>query len=128
MARVFSQKHSSTYIGNGGIYSVGTENVYQIWQFSKIECFVGISREGLTRETLAKTSCLYPVLTLRIPIMCRAHASLRGKLTREISAKTTLVFNCLEFSHSLSLSHTTPTNKSHMKYNVHKTEENYNQI
>ena len=37
MARVFSQKHSSTFIGNDGIYSVGTESVYQIGQSSKTE-------------------------------------------------------------------------------------------
>ena len=28
MARIFSQKHSPTYVGNGGIYSVGQESVY----------------------------------------------------------------------------------------------------
>ena len=28
--RVFSQKHYSTFVGNIGIYSVGTESVYQI--------------------------------------------------------------------------------------------------
>ena len=87
-----------------------------------------ISREGLTHETLAKTSCLHPVLTLRIPVMCRAHTSLRRKLTREILAKTASVFKCLKSSHTLSLSHTTLTNKTHMKYRVHKIEHNYNQI
>ena len=56
---------------------------------------MGVSREGLTQETLAKTSYLHPVLTLRIPIMCKAHASLHGKLTRELLTKTALVFNCL---------------------------------
>ena len=30
--------------------------------------------------------------------------------------------------HTLSLSHTTLTNKSHMKYRVHSIEHNYNQI
>ena len=30
--------------------------------------------------------------------------------------------------HTLSLSHTTLTNKSHIKYRVHKIEHNYNQI
>ena len=42
----------------------------------------------------------------------------------------TLVFNSLETSHtlSLSLSLTTLTNKSHIKYMVHKIEQNYNQI
>ena len=29
MVRVFSLKHSSTFVGNVGIYSVGTESVYQ---------------------------------------------------------------------------------------------------
>ena len=38
MARVFSQKHSSTSMGNVGIYSVGTESVYQKWQFGKAAC------------------------------------------------------------------------------------------
>ena len=40
-----------------GIYSAGRDQMYQIWQIGKTECFAGISREGLTRETLAKTSC-----------------------------------------------------------------------
>ena len=128
MARVFSQKHSSTFVGNVGIYSVSTESVYQIGQSDKTECFAGILWEGLTRETLAKTNCLHPVLTLRIQVICRVHASLRGKPTRELPAKTALVFNCLESSHILSLSHTTVTNKSHLKYRVHKIEQNYNQI
>ena len=47
MARVFSQKHSLTFVGNMGIYSVGIESVYQIGQSSKIECFVSVSRKAL---------------------------------------------------------------------------------
>ena len=43
LARVFSQKHSSTFVGNVCIYSVGTESVYQIVQFIKTKCFVGVS-------------------------------------------------------------------------------------
>ena len=54
MARVFSLKHSSTFVGN-----VGTESVYQIAQFGKTECLMSVSREGLTRELLAKHSCLH---------------------------------------------------------------------
>ena len=88
------------------------------------ECLAGRP----TRETLAKTSCLHPVLTLRIPVMYRAYASLRGKLTHELPMKTALVFNSLEFSHTLSLSHTALTNKSHLKYRVYKIKQNYNQI
>ena len=51
MARVFSQKNSSTFVGNVGIYSVGIESVYQIGQSGKTECFASVLREGLTRET-----------------------------------------------------------------------------
>ena len=47
MARVFSLKHSTIFVGNVGIYSVGTENVYQIAQFGKKECFASVSREDL---------------------------------------------------------------------------------
>ena len=38
MPRVLSLKHSSTFVGNVGIYSVGIESVYQIAQFGKTEC------------------------------------------------------------------------------------------
>ena len=68
---------------------------------------MGVLWEGLTYETLAKTSCLHPVLTLRIPVMCRAHASLREMLTRELPAKTLQSSVCLSLQ-SLSLSHTQP--------------------
>ena len=43
VARVFSLKYSSTFVGNMGIYSVGIENVYQIGQSGKTECFTSIS-------------------------------------------------------------------------------------
>ena len=83
MTKVFFQKHFSTSVGNDGIYSVSENVVEQIGQNSKTDCFTSISWEGLTRETLTKTSCLHPVLTLRIPIMCNAYASLRGMFTHE---------------------------------------------
>ena len=54
MARVFSQKQSSAFVGNNDIYSVGTESVYQIGQSGKTKCFTSVSQEGLTRELLAK--------------------------------------------------------------------------
>ena len=87
MDRVFSQKHSSTFVGNVGIYSVGTESVYQIGQSGKTECFASVQREGLTCELLVKHNCLHPVLTLCISVMCRAHASFRGMLSRELPMK-----------------------------------------
>ena len=123
MARVFSQKHSSTFVGNVGIYSVGTESVYQIGQSGKTEFFVSVSREGLTHELLAKHSYIHPILTLRIPVMCRAHASFRGMLSHELSTKTLQSSICLSLhTHTLSLSHTTLTIKSHNKYRVQNIE------
>ena len=73
-----------------GIYSVGTESVYLIVQTGRTECLTGVSWEGLTREILARHNCIHPVLTLHIPVMCKAHASLRGKLSREIPARNLL--------------------------------------
>ena len=128
MARVFSQKHSSTSVGNDGIYSVGEDIVEQIGQNSKTDCFAGISWEGLTRETLMKTSCLHPILTLHILVLFRAHASLRRMLTHKLPAKTLQSSIFLESSHTLSLSHITLTNKSHNKYRVQKIKHNYTKI
>ena len=62
-----------------------------------------VSREGLTREILVKTSYLHPVLILRIPIMCRAHASLRGMLSHKLPAKALQSSMPLVFTHSLSI-------------------------
>ena len=58
MARVFSVKHFSTFMGNMGIYSVGIESVYQIAQSGKIECFASVSREDLTLDTAVKSKAL----------------------------------------------------------------------
>ena len=86
-------------------------------------CLVGRSYPRDTHETQ-----LFPfVLTLHIPVMCRAHALLCGMLSHEIPAKTSSVFNSLSL-HTLSLYHTTLTIKSHNKYRVQKIEYNYNQI
>ena len=54
MAKVFSLKHFSTFVDN-----VGIETMYQIAQSGKTECFASVSREGLTRELLAKHSYLH---------------------------------------------------------------------
>ena len=73
-------------MGNVGIYSVGAKGVNQIVQSGRVECLEGVSREGLTRETQLSPS----ILTLRIPVMCKAHASFRGMLSHEIPTKTLL--------------------------------------
>ena len=62
-----------------------------------------VSLECLTRELLAKYSCLHPVLTLHIPVMCKTHASFRGMLSRKLLAKTLLSSIAWIFTHSLSI-------------------------
>ena len=111
MARVFSQKQSSTFVGNMGIYSVGTKSVHQIGQSGKTKCFASVSQEGLTHKLLVKYNCHYPVLTLHILVMCRAHASFRGMFSRELPAKALQSLICLSL-HTLFLSHTTFINKN----------------
>ena len=57
-------------MGNVGISSVGIDSVYQNGQVGRTECLMGVSREGLTRETQLSP----PGLTLRIPA-CAGHMS-----------------------------------------------------
>ena len=73
--------------------------VYIVWvqkvcistvQTGKTKCLAGVSQEGLTCKILTRHSYLHPVLTPRIPVMCKAHASLHKKLSREIPMRTLL--------------------------------------
>ena len=68
------------------------------------ECLAGKPYSRVTRETQLSQS----VLTLCIPIICRAYASFRGMLSHELPTKNSSVFNLLESSHTLSLSLTQP--------------------
>ena len=112
-------------MGNVGIYSVGVESVYQIIQSSKTECLAGRPFLRDTRETQLSPF----VLTLRILVMCRAHALLRGMLSREIPAKTSLVFNSLSLhTHSLSITQPLQSNLTINTRYKRKIEYNYNQI
>ena len=80
-------------------------------------CLAGRPYPRDTRETQLSPS----VLTLRIPVMCRAYALLCGMLSHEIPAKTSSVFNSLSFhTHTLSLYHTALIIKSHNKYRIQK--------
>ena len=47
MARVFSQKYSSTSVDNDDIYSIGEDVMEQIGQNNKTNCFMGISGKTL---------------------------------------------------------------------------------
>ena len=73
-------------MGNVGIYSVGTESVYQIVQSGRTECFAERPYPRDTREIQLSPS----VLTLRISVMCKTHASLRQMLSRELPVRTLL--------------------------------------
>ena len=70
-------------MGNVGINSVGIESVYQTGQTGRTECLVGRPYLRDTRETQLSPSGL----TLRIPVICKAHASFRGMLSYELPVK-----------------------------------------
>ena len=107
--------------------NVGEDVVEQIWQNRKTECFAGISWEGLTHETLVKTNCHYlSYFSHSSHVLSTCFTSQEG-----YSRATRKNFFGFQFAlslHALSLTHTTLTKKSHIKYRVHKIEHNYNQI
>ena len=113
-------------MGNVGIYSVSRDRVYQIWQIGKTECFMGISREGLTHETLTKTSYHHLSWLFAFQSCAKHMLHFVERLLVSYPRKLLWSSNCLESSHSLS--HTTFTIKSHVKYRVQKIEHNYNQF
>ena len=121
-----SEKHSSQYVGNEGIYSVGRDLVYQIWQISKIECFVGISQEGLTREILTKTNYHHLLWLFAFQSYAEHMLHFVGRLFASYPWK--LLWSSIYLDSSHSLSHTTHTMKSHIKYRIQNIEQNYNQI
>ena len=102
MVRVFSQKHSLTFVGNMGINSVEIESMYQNWQFGKTKCLTGVLREGLTRKRLTRDSCLHPILTLCIPA-CASHMSHFARCLVAKYPRKLFSLQLLESSHSLSI-------------------------
>ena len=103
MARVFFQKHSSTFVGNDRIYSVGAESVYQIGRSGKTKCFASVSQEGLTCELLAKHSCLHLSWLFTFQSCARHMHHFAGCLVASYSRKL-FSLQLLESSHTLSLS------------------------
>ena len=126
MARVFYQKLYSSFVGNMGINSIGTESVYQIGQAGRIECLANVSREGLTREILARHSCLHLAW-----LFAFRHVQGTWYTSRDAKSwdtrETFFSLQMLKSSHH-SLFHTTLIMKSHSKYRVQQIEYNYNQI
>ena len=89
-------------MSNNDIYSMGEDLIYQIWQNSKTKCFTGISRKGLTREILMKTSCHQLSWLFTFQSYAVHMASLREKSSCELLAKTPLIFNVVLSLHTLS--------------------------
>ena len=102
MTRVFSQKHSSTSMGNMGINSISTKSVSEMTVYQNRmfrECLTGRPYPRATHEIQ-----LFPsVLTLYISVICRAYASFRKILSHELPAKTLLSSIAWVFTHSLSI-------------------------
>ena len=61
-----------------------------------------LARRPYPRDT-RKTQLSPSVLTLYIPVICRAHASFHGMLSRELPAKTLLSSIACVFTYSLSI-------------------------
>ena len=124
MARVFSLK--STHL------NMWVMMVYIVWMKTQWSRYAKIVKQNVSRVSRGKVLPMKylrkpAVMTLRIPVICCAH----GFTSRDIFARATRENSfdlqcCLESSHSLT--HTTHTIKSHMKYRVHKIEQKYNQI
>ena len=78
--------------------NVGTESVYQIVQSGRTECFVGVSRGCLARRLYSQdtreTQLSPSVLTLHIPVMCKAHVSFRGDLA---SVQWSVAIGCVGY-------------------------------
>ena len=71
-----------------------------VWQNKMFHgCLAGRPCLWATRETQLSSF----VLTFRIPVMCRAHASFRRLLSRELPTKTLLSSIAWAFTHSLSI-------------------------
>ena len=92
---------------------------------SQVSCGKALPSKYL--QKLAVMTLHIPVMTLHIPVMCCAHGFTSQEVfSRAIRENSFDLQCCLESSHSLS--HITHTMKSHIKYRVHKIEENYNKI
>ena len=106
--------------------------VYIVWVKTQWSRYAKIAKQNVLwvfREKAlpVKYSRKPTVMSLHILVMCYAH----GFTSREVFSQATRensidLQSCLESSHSLS--HTTHTMKSHIKYKIHKIEQNYNQI
>ena len=77
---------SLKFVGNEGIYIVWMKDKKVTLKILQVECFVGISREGLTYETLTKlTVCHYSSASSHVLLTWL----LRGLASRKFLTKST---------------------------------------
>ena len=95
-----------------------------VWQNRMFRgCLAGRLYLRDTRENQLSPSCPDSSHSNHVHGTCITSQDAYSQATRE----NTSVFNSLSL-HTFSLSHTSLTNKSHMKYRLQKIEHNYNQI
>ena len=107
MTRVLSQKLSLTFVGNVGINSVDTESVNQTRLAGRIECLVGVSREGLTCEILMRHSYFHLAWLFAFQSCARHMLPFAGCLVASYP-QNLFSLQLLESSYSLSLFNTQP--------------------
>ena len=94
-----------------------------VWQNRMFHrCLVGRPYPPNTRENQLSPSCLDSSHSSHVQGICITSWDAKSQATYENIS----VFNAFSL-HTHSLSYTTLTNKSHMKYMVQKIEHNYNQ-
>ena len=103
--------------------------VYIVWV--RIECIINdnlakqnVSWESLTRENQLSPSCPDSSHSSHVQGTCITSREAYSRASRENSFSFQLALSL----YTLFLSHTTLTNKTHVKYKVQKIEHNYNQI
>ena len=110
---VYIKLRDDQIIFNGIIYYLLNSTLpgashFPIWRTDgviiTILLHVGLAGRPYPQAT-CKTQLSPAVLTLRIPVMCKAHASFRRMLSRELHVKTPISSIALVFTLSLSLSH-----------------------
>ena len=120
MARVISLKSTPLNMWVMMVYIVWVKTWWR--RYDKI-AKQNVSRVSRRKALPSKYSQKPAVMTLHIPIMCCAHGFILRKVFSQATCENSFDLQCcLESSHSLS--HTTYTMKSHIKYRV----RNYNQI
>ena len=105
--------------------------IYIVWVKTWWSRYAKIAKQNVSwvfhrKALLANYSRKPAVMTLCIPIMCSACGSLCRIASHESSLEIHLVFNENLSLHTLT--HTTLTMKSHIKYRVNMIEQNYNKI